>query len=112
MCAATSDKELSVASLVASGRALQKALLDAVWRHWAELGASASAQSGARSVVDPEALILASLCLLDHEPRLNDLMIHWSILNSSFLSVQRLKNLASKFPAAIAPLLSGLAELL
>ena len=47
-----------------------------------------------RAVVDPEALVLASLVLLDQERRLGDL-----------LSVQRMKNLTADYPEPVrAPL--------
>lgn len=98
---------------------LRVALFDVVWRQWRVLGASASSRSAhaaapsastdARrhpdAVVDPEALVLVSLVLLDHERRLGDLLHDWGARNSDLLSVQRMKNLTADYPDPVpAPL--------
>jgi hypothetical protein len=99
--------ETSLASL--SGK-LQEAALEVVWRQWAAIGGGAAgAHATASAVVDPEALVLVSLALAEHERRLNDVVASWVSVNSTLLSVQRLKNLRDDFPLAAAAL-SALAE--
>ena len=91
---------------------LRVALFDVVWRQWRVLGANASSRSARAAapsastdarrhldaVVDPEALVLVSLVLLDHERRLGDLLHDWGARNSDLLSVQRMKNLTADYP--------------
>ena len=107
------------AELAQLAHRLRDALLDAVWRQWRVLGAGASSRAarakapGApddvrrhlHAVVDPEALVLVSLVLLDHERRLGDLLHDWGARNSDLLSVQRMKNLTADYPDPVhAPL--------
>ncbi|MCC6929820.1 MAG: hypothetical protein IT359_12640 [Gemmatimonadaceae bacterium] len=49
-------------------------------------------------MIDPEALLLISLVLVDEERRLADLIQDWGVRNSDLLSVQRTKNLAALYP--------------
>jgi hypothetical protein len=81
--------------------ALKSATIDALWRQWATLGAAASVSRRATAVVDPEALVLASLWFRGAEPRLGDLLAAWTLLNSHLLSVQRIKNLAAIVPQTV-----------
>lgn len=98
------------ADLEAATRVVREATLNAMWRQWSALGAAASA-TGARAIVDPEALVLASLWLMDEEPRLRDLMAGWVVVNAERLSVQRVNNMTVAFPASIGAGLSSLARL-
>ena len=59
------------------------------------------------ALVDPEALVLVSLGLLDHERRLGDLLHDWGARNSDLLSVQRIKNLARDYPESVRVPLSA-----
>lgn len=90
---------------------LRDAVLDVAWRQWRVLGASTAAHAAPRpggaaadtptgTVVDPEALVLVSLALLDHERRLADVIRDWAVGNSDLLSVQRVKNLSSDYAGA------------
>jgi len=72
------------------------------WRQWAAIGGSASATTTWTSPVDPEALILASLYLRQHESRITDVLFDWVHTNSALLSAQRLKNLQKDYPEQIA----------
>lgn len=79
---------------------LRQATLHVVWRHWRALGASTSSPGSARAIrsqVDPEALVLVSLTLMNAERRLGDLLHDWAAVNSSLLSVQRMRNLAAAY---------------
>lgn len=83
---------------------LRRAVLQLAWRQWRALGAGASGRSSGtdagrlHSVVDPEALVLISLMLVEDERRLADLLHDWTVQNSDLLSVQRVKNLRADYP--------------
>lgn len=79
-------------------RKLQQAMADAAWAQWRALGGQVSAREPA-SIVDPEALVLASLWLKDDEPRFWDLLAGFAHAGSRLLSVQRLRRLAERFPS-------------
>lgn len=93
-----SDPRLKAATSTARDCAL-----DAVWRQWLALGAPLAGGSGraARSIVDPEALVLLSLCLREDERRLDDMLGWWAETSASLLSVQRIATLAAAFPDAV-----------
>ena len=75
------------------------AAIDAAWRQWAALGAPVGGPRP-RTVLDPEALVLASLALLPHERRLGDVLLWWASVGSPLLSVQRTRTLAKVLLAA------------
>src|SRR5690606_12973231 len=91
---------------------LRESTINAVWRQWHALGATAVIKTPARAVVDPEALVWMSLTLSKYEPRLTDLVASWTLLNSDLLSVQRINNLAAHFPDATHQHVIALARLL
>lgn len=84
---------------------LRESALDVAWRQWRALGASAAMKNQRarhlQSLIDPESLVLFSLLLIDEERRLADLIPDWMVLNSDFLSVQRVKNLAHDYPKQV-----------
>jgi hypothetical protein len=90
---------------------ITRATTEVVWRQWTALGGMASAKRRARSLVDPEALVLISLTLAESEPRLQDVVGDWTARNSDLLSVQRMRNLADRYPAATQERLGGLARI-
>lgn len=73
------------------------------WDQWRALGGSVTGVAEARSLIDPEALVLVSLALSSREPRLTDVLESWVERNAPLLSVQRLRNLRRDYPAAIEP---------
>ncbi|MFQ6047629.1 MAG: hypothetical protein ACE5PT_14930 [Gemmatimonadales bacterium] len=75
--------------------------LSVVWAQWAAVGAPASGGQRARSIVDPEALVLISLALREDERRLWDMLGWWAAEGVTLLSVQRMKNLASAYPGEV-----------
>lgn len=75
-----------------------KALLDFAWRQWAQAGVSANLAGSDSWAIDPEALIVFTTGLARRDPRLFDEMLDWLALNHRLLSMQRLRNLASRFP--------------
>src|SRR6201996_1547392 len=78
--------------------AFSQGLLGFAWRQWAQLGVSATAGGADRWAVDPEALILFTIGIARRDPRLFDEMLDWMAANHELLSVQRLRNLARRFP--------------
>jgi hypothetical protein len=73
-------------------------LLDFAWRQWAQVGVSAGVVGRDQWAIDPEALILFTVRLARRDPRLFDEMLDWLALNHRLLSMQRLRNLTSRFP--------------
>ena len=72
----------------------------ACWRQWVALGSYAMpvAERRARAIVDIEALLLLTLALRRHEPRLGDYVAWWARTASHLSSVQRLRSLADLYP--------------
>jgi hypothetical protein len=83
----------------------------AVWQQWQALGAMVSGTRKAKAIVDPEALILLSLELRDHERRLRDMLAWWAGVGARLLSIQRIRNLAAKYPEPIQYKLTEFARL-
>lgn len=81
---------------------LEDAVLDLLWSQWAAVGALASSRKRPRSVIDPEALVLASLALRARERRLWDQLAWWASEGPSLLSVQRTRNLLDAYPPPVA----------
>lgn len=84
-------------------------VLEVLWRQWRVIG-GAAAGDDAKLIVDPEVLILASLGMFEHEARLEDTMRDWLIAGSNLISVQRIKNLATRFPEVARRRLPWLAQ--
>jgi hypothetical protein len=77
---------------------LREAAAQAAWVQWSAIFTVASSRREARSIVDPEALLLVSLALREHEPRLWSAAVVWAQFGAGLLSVQRAKNLVALFP--------------
>jgi len=92
-------------------RTVTESAIDSAWVQWRSLGSLITAPKPARSMVDPEALVLASLTLRDHERRLWDVLASWAVTGSRLLSVQRIKNLASKYPGRTSDRLAEFARI-
>ena len=97
-----------VASAIAR---LREATAEAAWAQWSAIFTVAASRRPARAIVDPEALLLISLLLRDHEPRLWSAVVLWAQVGARLLSVQRAKNLAARFPAAVRERLAQFATL-
>lgn len=77
---------------------VSQGLLGFAWRQWAQVGVSATVGGADRWAADPEALILFTIGIARRDPRLFDEMLDWMAFNRELLSVQRLRNLAGRFP--------------
>lgn len=90
---------------------LTEAATKLVWQQWGALGAQTSdARPHHQAVIDPEALLLMSLLLLEHERRLTDVVASWVRLNSTLLSVQRARNLGKQSPRVVQDRLADVAK--
>lgn len=105
------DPAAARAALRALRERIVEATTEVVWRQWSAVGAMASVSTHATALVDPEALVMMSLTLAPSEPRLGDLVADWTIRNSDLLSVQRMRNLADRYPAMTQARLRGLARI-
>ena len=73
---------------------LREAVLDLLWEQWGALGAAGlSLAKKVPFVVDPEALLLATMRFGAGEARLTDEVLDWLSTNGGLISLQRLKNL-------------------
>jgi len=90
---------------------LREASLGTLWRQWSALGAAIAGERWGRSIVDPEGLVLASLSLTEEERRLWDVLYWWVKVGAPLLSVQRIKNLAVRFPESTRARLGAFAHL-
>jgi hypothetical protein len=83
------------------------------WRQWSTLGAAGGTTTvGAdttATIVDPEALVLASLALAPHERRLADFLLWWAHIGAPLLSVQRTRSLLSFMPGETEQALAAFA---
>jgi len=92
-------------------RSLQEALSEFLWRQWRSLGIAAYG-AGTDQVIDLEALILATTVVAGQEKRLWDAARHWLQLFREWVSLSRLKHMASTFtqldPVVNIPLIDKL----
>ena len=79
--------------------------VDIAWAQWGALSDLPHPKLVVQSLVDPEALLLASLYLRQHEPRLDRLTAWWAARGARLLSVQRMRNLVSRYPEPVERLL-------
>ena len=81
----------------------RQGLLEFAWRQWAQVGVSANVVNFDRWAIDPEALILSTIQVAQDDPRLFDETLDWLASNRRLVTMQRLGNLAARFP--VDPLL-------
>jgi hypothetical protein len=92
--------------------AAESALVDATWAQWSALTSTAvpGGQRRVWTIVDPEALVLASVAVGHRERRLQDLAASWAGDAAYLISLQRMRSLASRFPEAVGRGLRGFAR--
>ncbi len=66
--------------------------LELAWRQWSAIGV-AGVQASERTIVDPEALLLATLHVARSDARLFDEALDWVAQNSALIDVSRLRRL-------------------
>ncbi len=77
---------------------IRQGFLEFAWRQWAQVGLSANITGFDNWAIDPEALILFTVEVARRDPRLFDEMLDWLVSNRRLLTMQRLRNLAVRFP--------------
>ena len=65
-----------------TGSLARQAAVRVAWAQWSSLGAPTADASSATSIIDPEALVLVSLAMLDEERRLADMLAWWARVGS------------------------------
>jgi hypothetical protein len=77
---------------------IEHAIADTLWMQWRALGVQA-ASAPARSLVDPEALLIESAIVATHieDPRIADAAIAWSIRHHELVVTARLKSLLKTY---------------
>jgi hypothetical protein len=89
---------------------VREAAARAAWTQWGAIFTSAGGRRTAASIVDPEALLLGSLALSGHEPRLWRVARLWARYGARLLSVQRAKNIGRRFPPSVGERLAEFAR--
>jgi hypothetical protein len=74
---------------------LLDALLELAWRQWTAAGLAGTVESR-RELVDPEALLVASMTLGRYDARLFDEILDWLTHSSRLLDLSRLRRLAGR----------------
>lgn len=74
---------------------LTDAALELAWAQWSAIGL-AGARSSRRTIVDPEALVLATLSIGRSDARLFDEMLDWVATNAQLLDMARLRRLGKR----------------
>ena len=89
---------------------LHTALTDFLWDQWVALGMAGHASGRpVPFVIDPEALLLATLRFAMNEARFRGEVLDWMKCNGGLLSVQRAKNLHRNMPVAPLDQVRGIA---
>ncbi len=85
--------------------------VDIAWAQWGAVAGFVTRTLPVQSTIDPEALLLASLYLAEHERRLTRLTAWWAAKGSRLLSVQRTKNLLRGYPRVVKQRLGEFASM-
>lgn len=85
-------------------------LLGLLWRKWSALGVAGYSSGEETKVIDPEALLLLTLTVARHDPRLFDEVLAWLEVNGGFLNIQRLHNLLKQYDFQSKPQVGAVAE--
>lgn len=81
-------------SVATTRREVTAKLRDFAWDQWSQMGVSGAApRTPEGRAADPEALLLLTLEIGRHDPRLFDEVLDWLVVNESLISVQRLRNM-------------------
>ncbi|CAN5361418.1 hypothetical protein BH09SUM1_BH09SUM1_18140 [soil metagenome] len=94
---------------------LALAALNELWREWTALGVAGSVAPSRNLVIDPEALLAATMTLGRRDPRLFDEVIDWLTVNGDLINLSRLKrimrandsNIGNRAFAAISQFMAG-----
>jgi len=76
---------------------LLERVLEILWSQWSTVGTYTSVSSPGAAVVDPEALVCATMWFGRYSPRLFDEAMDWLKTNDALISLDRLKSIARLF---------------
>lgn len=76
---------------------LTEAIDEIIWSHWAALGAFITVEPCRKSIVDPEALLVATCAFGRQDARILDEAMDWTIANHELLKPWRLKRISRSF---------------
>lgn len=88
-------------------------MVDLLWHQWSSIGVAGYARADRNSIIDPEALVLATTRYGRHDSRLMDEAIDWLMKFGRRISLQRLQGLDRSWPGVSEPgVLAAIAEVL
>ncbi len=94
-----------------SRHALREAVLALLWDQWTELGVAGVRRASA-AIIDPEALLLATLTFARYDPRLFDEVLDWLVRFGTMLDVSRLRRLTDPLEPDTRRLARAVVELM
>src|SRR4030043_2225303 len=68
-------------------------ILNFLWRQWSALGVLGEARTEDPWVIDPEPMLLFTLEMGRHDPRLFDEVLDWLVVNGQWIDLQRLRGI-------------------
>jgi hypothetical protein len=68
-------------------------MLNFLWRQWSALGVLGESRAEDPWVIDPEPMVLFSLEMGRHDPRLFDEVLDWLVANGQWIDLQRLRGI-------------------
>lgn len=86
------------------------ACLDLLWRQWSAFGLLGQEGWSENSVLDPEALLVATLHFGRFDPRLFDACVDWWLTKEQWLSTTRLRRLGKPLPLLEKRILATVAD--
>lgn len=88
-------------------------MVDLLWHQWSSIGVAGYARTEQNTIIDPEALVLATTRYGRHDSRLMDEAIDWLMKFGRRISLQRLQGLDRNWAGVSDPrVLAAIAELL
>lgn len=88
-------------------------MVDLLWLQWSSIGVAGHAGKGDDSIIDPEALLLATTRYGRYDSRLMDESIDWLAKHGNRINLQRLQGLHRSWPGVAEPrVLAAIAETL
>ncbi len=90
--------------------ALAETVESIMWSQWATLGAFVEAPPTSKSLVDPEALLVATCAFGRYDARIFDEALDWTIQNHALLKPWRLKRISRPFGPEVQRTLGAVLE--
>ncbi len=82
-------------------------ILSFLWKEWSLLGIAGAISEQEDRIIDPEALLVFSIEMARHEPRLFDEILAWLIRNGNWIDTARLKNIIKDRPEKFLKVMGG-----